>query len=229
MARLELARNSWWTKMTYDEQVQYLKDHPRSRLKVTRRRPRRKKEEAPAEPQEEQVQEGVQPADTPEERQEILDAVINNTGTVELNDDEKEIAAGVMQEQVADLLAPESVSEKIDDETKQEIEEELEEVIDIEDKSERTRRFLTTALKVAVKVGIITAAVALTGSTGATVLFVPSVITSIWDTATDWSDRSEPVFDTAINAVYNVLKRDGGRKHIKYGVRKPTANDGDEE
>jgi len=134
-----------------------------------------------------------------------------------------------VQEQVADLLAPESVSEKIDDTTKQEIEDELEEVIDIEDKSERTRRLLTTALKVAVKIGIITAAVALTGSTGATVLFVPSVISSIWDTATDWSDRSEPIFDTAINSVYKVLKHDGGRKHINYGLRKPVANDGDEE
>lgn len=42
MATLEIARNSWWKTASRDEQEEYLRLHPRSKLKITKRRKKSK-------------------------------------------------------------------------------------------------------------------------------------------------------------------------------------------
>ena len=45
MATLEIARNSWWNKMTREEQEEYLRTHKRSKLKINKRRSKKSKKD----------------------------------------------------------------------------------------------------------------------------------------------------------------------------------------
>lgn len=54
MATLEIARRSWWDDATREEQEEYLRTHPRSKLKITKRRKKKKNKNAKDEPKQEE-------------------------------------------------------------------------------------------------------------------------------------------------------------------------------
>lgn len=241
---LELAKNVWWNKLTRQEQEDYLKSHPRSKLKINKRRSRKQtmdvQEEQPV-VEEKKDDEPLKDENIVEDIEEILDkpkeeekpteapaeqtlekfdeTLQNSEGVVELDDTQKEQAADAISKDIADKLEPETVLEQLSDEDKDELEDELDDAINDEDEPRRKKKFALTALKLAVKIGVITAGVVLVGATGPMAIFLPEVYGSIWNNATNWSDRTGTAVETATRALHKVMKNSKKlRKHIRNGI-----------
>lgn len=223
MAILVLAKNVWWSKMSREEQEEYLREHPRSRLKITKRRKRKAKfepePESEAESEEEPQSEEPTDSSDEEKEQELLSPGEGfNLRPVELNVTEQEAAANYLQQELADKLEPGALLEGMDDEDQQEVSDALEKAVQERNPKKRATKFLYAATKFAVKAGLITAAVAVTGSISPHVLFLPSVYTSIWHTSTDWSEGTASTLEKAVNSLHKVMKS-GAKRHVKRGYK----------
>lgn len=256
MATLELAKNIWWNQFTREEQEQYLKEHPRSKLKINKRRKKgyrntqqqeENKDDVPSVGEEHEVDKVAKDTfDTPaddvdkvkeaeEETKEVEqeeqlspaqeDMLEENDkavqgGSVESLNKEEQVQAAEELSKKADQYEPTAVMDKLTDDDKKELEDDLQDAIDEEDDDEKEHKFAKTALKLGLKIGLITAGVLLVGSVSPMVLFLPQVHGSIWSRATDWSDTGSSMLFKGVDSIHNTMKKAKNlAKHITHGVK----------
>lgn len=247
MAILVVARRSWWDDATREEQEEYLRTHPRSKLKITKRRKKVKKsktddveqEEKPSAEGEKPAEEAPKSEDAPpadaEKEKDHNDPGDEPTGDangdqvtelqqteagepVKLSPDEESAVSDQLKE-LAPELEPEKVLGGLSDEDQQEIEDDLKDAIDEPDDGERAKKFLKAGLRFAIRAGLVTAAVTLVAATGGpTALLLPQVYGSIWSKSGDWSERSSDLLGSAVGMLHTAFKN-GTKGHLTGAVR----------
>lgn len=237
MAVLEIAKNVWWGKLSREEQEEYLRTHKRSKLKITKRRKRSKKdndadtkeddqpeeepkEEAPAEGEPDSVvrDEDIPAADVDAESVDELKQIEDSEPVEDLQPAELDAAEEVLKE-LAPAIEPAKVLDEMSEEHKQELEDEIEDAVKEKDGPTRASKFAKAAFRLALRTGVLTAAVVLVGTASPASLFLPQVYGSIWSGSDRMSRSTTDFLSTGLKVLHKTLQN-GARRHVKKAVRK---------